>query len=119
MDELCGIVVDLDVCFGCFACEIACKQENDVPIGNRWIQVVAIGPKRLDGRLQMDFLPVITEGCTLCNHRLKEGLEPRCVDNCPVQALKFCRDTTEVLAALRSGKRSHVSKLKGKVTAFG
>ena len=119
MAELYGILVDLDLCVGCYACEVACKQENGVPIGTRWIQVVTIGPKKVDGKLRMDFLPMLTEGCTFFEHRLKENLEPRCVDNCPTQALEFCKDATELLAALQSGKRCQVCKLEGQMPAFG
>ena len=28
-----------DYCMGCFACEIACKQEHRLPVGPRWIRV--------------------------------------------------------------------------------
>jgi len=28
-----------DNCMGCFACEVACKQEHDLPVGPRWIRV--------------------------------------------------------------------------------
>ncbi len=27
------LVIDLDRCIGCFACEVACKNENNVPLG--------------------------------------------------------------------------------------
>jgi len=117
--EIHGILVDLDLCVGCYACEVACKQENNVPIGTRWIQVVTIGPKRVDGKLRMDFLPMMTDKCTLCEHRLSQGLEPRCVDNCPTQAFKLCKDSGEVLAALQSGTRYQLCKLKGEAAALG
>lgn len=119
MAELYGILVDLDLCVGCYACEIACKQENAVPIGRRWIQVATIGPERVDGKLRMDFLPVMTDGCTLCAHRLGENLEPRCVDNCPTDAFVFCKDAAGLLTTLQSGKRIQVCKLEGEMPAFG
>jgi len=67
----------------------------------------------------MDFLPMLTEECTLCEHRLKEGLESSCVDNCPTRALELCKDATEPLAAFQSGKRCQVCKVKGEMPAFG
>ena len=35
-----GMVVDLALCIGCNACAVACKMENDVPLGcfNTWIE---------------------------------------------------------------------------------
>jgi Fe-S-cluster-containing dehydrogenase component len=119
MAELQGILVDLDLCAGCYACEVACKQENYVPIGVRWIQVVTIGPKKVDGHMRMDYLPMMMEGCTCCEHRLSKGLRPRCVDNCPTQALEFCKNASELLSTLRSRRRLQVCKLKGEVSAFG
>ena len=29
-----GFVIDHDNCIGCHACTVACKSENDVPVGN-------------------------------------------------------------------------------------
>lgn len=31
------MVIDLDRCIGCFACEVACKQENNVALGVYYI----------------------------------------------------------------------------------
>lgn len=38
------IVVNLDRCTGCYGCEIACKMENDVALGEHWNKVVEVGP---------------------------------------------------------------------------
>ena len=31
-----AIVVDLDRCIGCHGCEIACKNENNIALGEYW-----------------------------------------------------------------------------------
>ena len=36
------IVVNLDRCIGCWSCELACKLENDVALGERWNKVVQL-----------------------------------------------------------------------------
>ena len=113
-----GIVVDLDLCVGCYACEVACKQENNIPISTAWLKVVPVGPQELNEKLQLDFIPVINYGCTLCKERLGQNLEPRCVENCPTQALKFFKSTTELLEALHSKRRLQVCKLEAEVPAF-
>lgn len=105
-----GLLVNLDRCVGCHACEIACKQENNVPLGVKWIHVAQIGPTKVGGRLQMDFVPFMLDGCTMCGHRIEEGLEPACVSNCPTHALDFC-DVAEMLRLLKSGKRYQVCKV--------
>lgn len=118
MAETYGVVVNLDLCVGCYACEIACKQENSIPAGNNWIKVFSIGPEELGKKLGMCFVPVMTDECTLCEHRLQKGLEPRCVENCPTRAMVFCETNTQLLKALRK-KSFHICKLRGGITAFG
>ena len=113
------ILCDLDLCVGCYACEVACKQENSVPAGTRWIRVVAIGPEKVDGKMRMDFIPIITDKCTLCKRRLKENLEPSCVASCPTEALLFCQNAYDALAVLQSGRRVNVCKVKGDLPAYG
>ena len=94
-----AIVLDLYRCVGCFACELACKQENDLPEGVRWIKVVTIGPKKLNGKMCMDFLLDISDECTFCN---------KCVETCSTEALMVCDDDRNVLELLRSNKRYQV-----------
>lgn len=69
--------VDIDLCYGCFTCEVACKQEHDLPVGLRRIGVQRIGPRRIDGKMQMLFYPVF------CRHCIK----PPCIEACPEKAI--------------------------------
>lgn len=135
----------LDLCTGCRSCEVACKQENSLPVGTNWMQVVQIGPRKAGNKLAMDFVPThcmhcvkppclpacplgaitkrsdgivlvnqeLCDGClacleacpfgvmqlnpetgtvgmcTLCAHRIDEGLVPSCVHHCQAKCLKF------------------------------
>jgi len=56
------MLIDIDKCVACYACEVACKQENGLPLTSRWCRVVAIGPRKAEGQVHQDFLPVF------CNH---------------------------------------------------
>ena len=72
------LLVDDELCFDCKACEVACKQENDVPIGLRFIKVIQVGPKKVGDNLVAKFSP------TTCLHCAK----PPCQEVCTVNAIK-------------------------------
>ncbi|MGI6333453.1 MAG: 4Fe-4S dicluster domain-containing protein [Saccharofermentanales bacterium] len=70
------MVIDLDRCIGCMACQVACKLENEVALGADRIRVLTIGPTGTYPDLQMYFLPVMCQQCE----------EPPCVAVCPTGA---------------------------------
>jgi len=109
MSDYTAIIMDLDRCVGCYACEIACRKENDLPESKSWIKVNEIGPEMVGDRLTMDFVVSITQNCTLCKKRLERGLEPFCVASCPTKALTYCSETTELLSNV---KKSRIQILK-------
>ena len=136
------MLIDLQRCIGCWSCNIACKQENDVPPGVWRNQLFLIGPFGEYPDVKGYFLPrpcmhcedaacvkncptgasyqngdglvlidpdkcivcgyctwacpygarglnpqtKLMESCTLCKHRLDEGLKPFCVQHCMGQA---------------------------------
>jgi len=71
------LMIDLQRCVGCMSCIVACKMENDVPVGNNLTRVETIGPDGTfpDG-LRMYFF---AHGCMHCN-------KPACVAVCPTGA---------------------------------
>ena len=72
------LLVDDDLCFDCKACEIACKQENHVPVGLRYIMVIPSVPKKVGDMVISKFSP------TVCLHCAK----PACLGSCPSNAIK-------------------------------
>lgn len=72
-----GFLIDHDRCIGCHACTVACKAENDVPIGNfrTWVKYVENGSYP-DVRRHFAVLR--------CNHCTNAP----CVKICPVNALE-------------------------------
>jgi anaerobic dimethyl sulfoxide reductase subunit B (iron-sulfur subunit) len=107
-----GILVDLDRCVGCFACEVACRQENIIKgNGKKNIKVIEIGPKAIAGRLFMDYFPTISKDCTFCQQRLQDNLMPSCIESCPTKAL-FFGDEYSLLDLLYSGKRYQICSIK-------
>jgi Fe-S-cluster-containing dehydrogenase component len=72
-----GFVIDHDRCIGCHACTVACKAENDVPVGSfrTWVKYVEKGT----------FPSVKRHFAVLrCNHCTNAP----CVKICPVNALE-------------------------------
>jgi Fe-S-cluster-containing dehydrogenase component len=68
----------MEKCIGCYACEVACKQEHGLPVGPRLIRVERIGPREMGGKLSLDFVP---STCRHCEN-------PPCSKVCPVDAIK-------------------------------
>jgi tetrathionate reductase subunit B len=69
------ILVDARRCIGCGYCVTAC------PYGARYI--VPAGPETPQG------IAGVADKCTWCYHRLARGLQPACVEICPVGARRF------------------------------
>jgi len=70
-----AILIDLRKCIGCNACSLACKSENDVPLGvwRSWVKRVEKGHYPHPGEF---FLPILCNNCE----------NPICVTVCPVNA---------------------------------
>lgn len=77
-----AIITDLNRCTGCLTCTVACKANNEVPIGNFWIRTLRVGPTpKADGSgdfpdVDMYYLPVQCQHCA----------SPECVSVCPTGA---------------------------------
>ena len=77
-----GMVIDLARCIGCHTCAVACKLENNEPLGLFWNRIVTEGGKGMDTpegtypHLTMDHIPIT---CQHCENAV-------CVKVCPVHA---------------------------------
>lgn len=69
-----GILVNMDLCVGCQACFVACKQENQVAPNIQWNQIQ---------RTEDEAKGIITYFRMSCMH----CDEPACLPVCPVQAI--------------------------------
>jgi DMSO reductase iron-sulfur subunit len=140
-----GFHLDLNLCTGCSACELACSTENELGWGHSWRRVISFNAERLPSipsyhlslacnhcadapcmkacpaqaivrspetravliesdhcigcgycawacpyeAPQFDDRAGVMRKCTWCDHRLADGLEPACVEQCPTAALTF------------------------------
>lgn len=83
------ILIDLDACVRCYACEIACRQENnlDPDSHSRWCRVITIEPRIIDDEMHTDFIPVMCFNCD----------DPACAYFCPVDAISKKEDGLVVI----------------------
>ena len=86
-----AFLVNIDRCIGCYACEIACKDENDLPPGIRRVVIKIIEEEKLNRFYVPEFSLDTMEisSCTLCPQLQIEGRRPACVNNCLTNALSF------------------------------
>ena len=104
-----GLLIDYEFCSGCHSCEMACKQEHELPVGKYGIKVIQVGPMVLSpDKWSLNYIPVPLELCDLCSIRVEKGQQPACVTHCPDGVMKF--GTVEELAKF--------SELKSKTVLF-
>lgn len=72
-----GWVVDTRRCFGCHACEVACKAENDVPLGSYIRQTIYHDFQRRNGQMARIMVPMSCQHCE----------DAPCIKVCPCGAL--------------------------------
>lgn len=82
-----AMLVRVDYCIGCQACQIACQDQNNLPVEEVWLEAVRKKPKMIEGVLRMThaIYPEIDK-CAECLERLN-GVEPICVSNCSLDCL--------------------------------
>lgn len=76
-----GFLIDHDRCIGCHACTVACKAENEVPVGNfrTWVKYTEQG---VFPEVKRHFAVLRCNHCT----------DAPCVTICPVNALEKRKD---------------------------
>lgn len=96
-----GLVVDLEHCTGCHACEVACKQEHGYRVDQWGIHVEQVGPYQGAGdRWTWNFVPTPTDLCNLCRHRTVRGLVASCEAHCPTRCIRVVDGPEAVSAAI-------------------
>jgi anaerobic dimethyl sulfoxide reductase subunit B (iron-sulfur subunit) len=93
-----GFYLDTSSCTGCKACQIACKDKNNLPVGILWRKVIEIQGGEWLPRDAAWFTNVfsyfISSACNHCD-------APICVEVCPTQAVHQRADGIVLIDALR------------------
>lgn len=79
-----------EFCTGCGACQIACKDKNNLPVGVNYRKIVT----RETGvfpNVKVVNVSVKADGCDMCEDLLSKGENPACVDACPLHLLYLDR----------------------------
>lgn len=86
-----GLLFDMEYCTGCFACTVACKQENGYDADTWGIRIIEQIYTRPDGHVQIDNVPFPTTLCTMCAGRIGSGFDdkPSCVKHCQSQCIEY------------------------------
>ena len=85
-----GLLFNLDRCTGCRTHEIVCRHEGNEIISKPMHTVAKSAPGSSEAK--MWYFPFSQRQCHTskeCAKRVASGLKPRCVENCPAEALQF------------------------------
>lgn len=93
-----GFYLDIRSCTGCKACQIACKDKNNLPVGILWRRVVEVQGGEWLPRgaawLTNVFAYFVSSACMHCE-------APICVEVCPTKALNQREDGIVLIDAQR------------------
>ena len=81
------IVVNIDRCTGCYACQVACKMQNEVALGLAWNQVKIVGPVGDYPNMVRYPLPTMCQECE----------NAPCLEVCPTGATYRDEETGVIL----------------------
>lgn len=80
-----GMLVRVDHCIGCQACQVACREENKFGYDEKWMQLVRQKPQLVSGELRnYHLIAPQLDKCAAC---AKKDHQPLCVAICPTNCL--------------------------------
>ena len=85
-----ALFIDYEFCSGCHSCEIACRNELELPVNAWGIKVLEDKPRQNpDGKWHWDYIAIPTELCDMCEERVAGGALPSCVQHCQAKCLEY------------------------------
>ena len=83
-----GMLIDYGNCTNCGTCMIACRKEKGLSLEEWGIPVNEIGPAKLGGSWEWDYVPTPSRLCDLCAGRMAEGKLPSCQHHCLAKVIE-------------------------------
>ena len=83
-----GMLIDYGNCTNCGTCMIACRKEKGLSLEEWGITVNEIGPAKLGGSWEWDYVPTPSRLCDLCAGRMAEGKLPSCQHHCLAKVIE-------------------------------
>lgn len=95
-----GMLVRVDACLGCQACQVACREKNNFPYDELWMEMIRRKPQKVSDQLRKYHVgaPQLDK-CTLCHGK---DHTPLCVDVCPTKCITVA--PLEKLLAIMDGR---------------
>lgn len=93
-----GMLVRVDACLGCQACQVACREENGFGYDELWMEMIRRKPHKVSGELRNYHVgaPQLDK-CAAC---AKKDHRPLCVSVCPTKCL-YVGEKDALLAAMK------------------
>ena len=84
-----GLLIDYEYCTGCHSCEVACRNEKNIPREKWGIKLTEVGPWNVEGdKWEWNYIACPTELCDLCGDRVARGEKPACALHCLGQCME-------------------------------
>ena len=85
-----ALLIHYEYCSGCHSCEVACRNEHNIPLDKWGIKLTEVGPWQVDDeQWEWNYIPVPTALCDMCEDRVAAGKKPTCVHHCLAQCMEF------------------------------
>lgn len=84
-----ALLIEYEYCTGCHTCEVACKQEHNLPMGMSGIHLNEIITNLPDEKIRIDYVPFPTIHCDLCVTCTSNGEKPACVKHCQAGCMVY------------------------------
>ena len=92
-----AMIIDYKYCTGCESCVVSCAKEKGLGAEEWGMKVEQIGPNKIGGKWEWDYVPVPSRACDLCAERVGKGKKPLCVKHCQSLVMEY-GSVTELVA---------------------